>query len=595
MSTSSTHATDLSPIVSIRPVVLPAPGRGDDLQVRATAPSTGSDLPVVVFSHGFGFSMDAYGPLVEHWAAAGFVVVQPTHLDSLSLGLAPDDPRTPQVWRRRIEDLTNILDHLDVIEASVPGLAGRLDRNRIAATGHSYGATTASALLGARTLGPVGDPDEDFTDSRVTAGVLLCVPGEAGDALTPLATQFFPFMYPGFEAMSAPALMVAGDEDQSPLSTRGPDWFTDAYRLSPQGKELLTIHGAQHGLGGIQKPLGIPESASGQPGLGRHRPARHVGVPASRAPERRPRLEAGQERAGAGHRAGSHGGQVSRSGPHGPVSFGIATAPQQVAYRDLLRVWHEADALPQLEHAWVFDHLLPIGGDPNGPVFEGWTLLAALAAHTQRLRLGVLVTSNRIRPPAVLAKIAATVDVISDGRLDFGIGVGSRPNPPEAWREYPAHGLAFDPFPEAVAKLDEACTVIRRLWTEPEPFDFHGDHLQLVGAHCEPKPPQHPHPPIVIGGRTTATLRVAARHADIWNVPGGDLDDCIERSALLDDRCREIARDPRQPHALHPSARRLREPQRDPRCHVPRRTRRVLPHGAEPPRPLARRRGDVGR
>jgi len=119
------------------------------------------------------------------------------------------------------------------------------------------------------------------------------------------------------------------------------------------------------------------------------------------------------------------------------------TPPMQVAYADLRRVWREADGIPEIEHAWLFDHLLPIGGDPAGPIFEGWTLLAALAAQTERLRVGLLVTSNRFRPPAMLAKIAATVDVIADGRLNFGIGAGSRPSAPIARREYEAHGLPF--------------------------------------------------------------------------------------------------------------------------------------------------------
>src|SRR6195952_5083096 len=95
--------------------------------------------------------------------------------------------------------------------------------------------------------------------------------------------------------------------------------------------------------------------------------------------------------------------------------FGILTAQQQVTYADVLRVWREADAIPAIEHAWLFDHLLPIGGDPGGPVLEGWTMLSALAAQTSRLRVGLLVTSNRFRPPAMLAKIAATVDVVSGG------------------------------------------------------------------------------------------------------------------------------------------------------------------------------------
>jgi alkanesulfonate monooxygenase SsuD/methylene tetrahydromethanopterin reductase-like flavin-dependent oxidoreductase (luciferase family) len=224
--------------------------------------------------------------------------------------------------------------------------------------------------------------------------------------------------------------------------------------------------------------------------------------------------------------------------------FGLMTAPMQVGYEDLLQVWRAADQIPEIEHAWVFDHLMPIGGDPNGPAYEGWTLLAALAAQTQRLRVGVLVTSNRFRPPAMLAKIAATVDVISGGRLEFGIGAGSRPGHPIARREYEAHGLPFHDFGHSVRSLDEACRVIRRLWTETEPFDFAGDHVRLTGAFCNPKPVQRPYPPIMIGGRSAPTLRVVARHADRWNIAGGDIDDVVQRSALLDRYCAEIGRDP---------------------------------------------------
>ncbi len=229
--------------------------------------------------------------------------------------------------------------------------------------------------------------------------------------------------------------------------------------------------------------------------------------------------------------------------PSGP-RFGIMTAPSQVSYHDILRVWREADTIPEIAHAWLFDHLLPIGGDPNGPIFEGWTLLAALAAQTERLRLGLLVTSNRFRPPAMLAKIAATVDIVSGGRLDFGIGAGSRPSHPVARREYAAHGLPFHDAAYAVGSLAEACTVIRRLWTEAEPFDFDGTYLHLTGAFCKPKPVQRPYPPILIGGRSSATLRVVAAQADLWNIPGGDIADAIQRSALLDRFCAEIGRDP---------------------------------------------------
>jgi len=241
-----------TPVVSVKPVVLSAPGRGEDLHVRVSAPATGRDLPIIVFAHGFRQSMDGYAPLVDFWAAHGFVVIQPTHLDSKTLSLPADDPRTPLIWRFRVEDQKRILDQLDLIEASVPGLEGRLDRSRIAAAGHSWGASTASMLLGARFLSPKGGVAEDMSDSRIKAGVLLAVAGRGGADLTPYAREHFPFMNPIFENMTTPALVVAGDRDHvSALSVRGPDWLTDAYFLSPGDKSLLTMFGAEHSFGGI--------------------------------------------------------------------------------------------------------------------------------------------------------------------------------------------------------------------------------------------------------------------------------------------------------------------------------------------------------
>ncbi|SEG08236.1 Chlorophyllase enzyme [Actinacidiphila yanglinensis] len=252
---SDTTSTDggngfTTPVVSVSPLALAAPDRGQDLEVRVTAPTTGHDLPVVVFSHGMTLTMDDYAPLVAFWASHGFVVVQPTHLDSL--GLPPDDPRTPLIWRIRTDDLTRILDQLDAIEAGVPGLAGRIDHDRITVAGHSWGAQTASTLVGARVVDADGTPGESTTDSRVKAAVLLCLPGTGGPDLTPLAAQYFPFMSPDFAELKTPSLVVAGDHDRSPLTVRGPDWFTDGYRLSSGATDLLTLFGAEHGLGGIQ-------------------------------------------------------------------------------------------------------------------------------------------------------------------------------------------------------------------------------------------------------------------------------------------------------------------------------------------------------
>ncbi|MFF4340969.1 alpha/beta hydrolase family protein [Kitasatospora sp. NPDC001540] len=236
-------------IVSVKPLTVPAPGRGTDLQVRVTAPRTGRDLPVIVFSHGNAWSLDGYGPLVDRWAAAGFVVVQPTHLDSRRNAIGWDDPRFATVWRVRIADLHAVLDHLGDLLAQAD-LETRADPGRTAVVGHSWGAQTAGALLGARVLDADGVPGEDFSHPAVSAGALIAAAG-TGDTLTPFAAEHLPFMKPDFSTMTTPALIVAGGEDRSQLTTRGPEWFTDAYHLSPAPKSLLTLAGAEHTMGGI--------------------------------------------------------------------------------------------------------------------------------------------------------------------------------------------------------------------------------------------------------------------------------------------------------------------------------------------------------
>ena len=252
------------PVISVRSLVLAAPERGDDLRVRVSAPVAGTELPIIIFSHGFGASMDSYAPLVDYWAAQGFVVAQPTHLDAKRLAIPQDDPRQPDVWRFRVADLKHVLDGIDSLVAQVPGLSGRVDAERIAVAGHSYGAWAASMLLGARTIIGAGFSDPDWADARIKAGVLLATAGLSGEDMTQWARDYTPYLNSDFEELTTPTLMVMGDQDHSPLTTRGPDWFADAYRLSPGGKGLLTLFGGQHMLGGISG-YGVTETEEENP------------------------------------------------------------------------------------------------------------------------------------------------------------------------------------------------------------------------------------------------------------------------------------------------------------------------------------------
>lgn len=220
------------------------------------------------------------------------------------------------------------------------------------------------------------------------------------------------------------------------------------------------------------------------------------------------------------------------------LRWGVKTAPQHTTYEAMLEVWKEADATPVFEHAWLFDHFAPIFSDVDGPCLEGWTLLAAYAAQTTRIRVGLMVTGNTYRHPAVLAKIAATVDVISNGRLDLGIGAG--------WNEYEHTSMGIPLYApgERIRRFGEACEIIKRLFTQ-HLTDFDGRYYQLKEARCEPKPVQKPYPPFVIGGGgEQLTLRIVARYADVWNFAGGSVETFKHKIEVLHQHCAAVGRDP---------------------------------------------------
>ena len=190
-----------------------------------------------------------------------------------------------------------------------------------------------------------------------------------------------------------------------------------------------------------------------------------------------------------------------------------------------------------IETIWLMDHLYP-PGMPQVPSFEAWTTATALAALTERIRIGHLVLAHAFRHPALLAKMAITLDHVSGGRLNLGLGSGSYA------QEFRELGIPFGADAVRADELDESLTIVKRLFTEPV-VDFAGRHYQLAGAPSVPRPLQVPHPPIHVGGAgPRRTLPIVARHADVWNCPTYALDVLPERRNQLVAECRRIGRDP---------------------------------------------------
>lgn len=226
--------------------------------------------------------------------------------------------------------------------------------------------------------------------------------------------------------------------------------------------------------------------------------------------------------------------------PAGAIRFGVQTPPQHVTYQQIADAWSLIEELG-FDTAFTFDHFMPIFSDPNGPCFEGWSLLAALAARTQRLKVGVLVTGNTYRAPVVVAKMAATLDHVTNGRLILGMGAG--------WfeRESTAYGLPFHTVGGRARRLEESLQVMKMLFTQAR-STFNGRYYTLVDAPFEPKTVQRPYPPILIGGVGPKLLQpIVARHADIWNFFADP--DTAKMKALIehfDGVCRQVGRDPAQ-------------------------------------------------
>jgi F420-dependent oxidoreductase-like protein len=220
--------------------------------------------------------------------------------------------------------------------------------------------------------------------------------------------------------------------------------------------------------------------------------------------------------------------------PH-PLRFGLKLSGQDTTIEALRAVWRIADE-GGFDHVWDFDHLASIGdGGPDRPIYEGWTLQAAIAQATKRVRIGCLVTGNTYRNPALLAKEAVTVDHLSGGRLEFGIGA--------AWAEIEHEMYGIEGLDHRVGRLSESLRIIKSLFTE-ERTNFDGRYYHFKDAIANPKPIQKPYPPFWIGASGPTTLRLVARHADVWNIAGGDPDRVKELTPMLEEACGAVGRDP---------------------------------------------------
>ena len=220
------------------------------------------------------------------------------------------------------------------------------------------------------------------------------------------------------------------------------------------------------------------------------------------------------------------------------MRLSFKTRPQHSEWQPIVDMWREGDRIDAYHAGWTFDHLDPIFSERPGPVFEGWTMLAALSGIVRRVRLGVLVTGNTYRHPAVLANMAATLDVASGGRLEIGLGTG--------WveDEHTAYDIPLPSWKERFDRLEETCEILDSLLTR-EVTDFEGPFHQISGARAEPKPIQHPRPPFLIGGTgEKRTLRIAARWADEWNLPGGEPEVLRHKVGVLHRHCADVGRDP---------------------------------------------------